>query len=177
MPFRSNGTGDVYLDTTSVSYVLNENDGGVTRRITIQRPDTSRSLFITKGAFIDIHGNTSDSMRVQITMPDERQTGIVELEVSPPDHDAVYVVFTDESWNRLDKSYVSQPGTIEITGLMPGRYIVSAFLDEDEDAEWTPGDFYRNRQPEKVIVNRDQISVRANWTIQIKWEIDYQHKE
>ena len=44
--------------------------------------------------------------------------------------------------------------------------------DEDGDGDWTPGNFYSSRQPEKVIVNRDQISVRANWTIQIKWEID-----
>ncbi len=172
MPFKKTVSGGVYLDSAEVEYVLNEKGEGVAGSFTIQRPDSSRSLFISKGTFVDIYDNSCDSMRTQIMIPDERQTGIVELEVSPPDHDAVYVVFTDASWNRFDKIRVSQPGTFEITGLMPGGYIVSAFLDEDDDGDWTPGDFYSSRQPEKVIVNRDQISVRANWTIQIKWEID-----
>lgn len=172
IPFTQGGSRDVFLDSARVTYRIDENEKGTGRGIIIPRPDSSASLYISSGVFVDIHDHINDSIGLRVSIPDERQTGILELELSPPGDGDLYVVVTDASWKPVEKTRITENMTLEITGLLPGKYILSSFLDENGDTEWTPGDFYRGRQPEKVIVNNDEIVVRANWTIQIKWEIE-----
>lgn len=47
--------------------------------------------------------------------------------------------------------------------LKPGEYNVSVVLDENANGAWDSGSFFEKRQPEKILIFPQKITLRANW--------------
>jgi hypothetical protein len=172
LPFKVIRSDNILIDTTVIEYVINQDERDFATMITVPRPDSTATLLILPGSINDINDMPNDSIDIVLSIPEERQTGILELNITPPDSGNTYVVLTDASGMRIEKLYVAETGTFEVSRLIPGKYVLSSFLDVNEDSEWTPGDFYGNIQPEKVLLNASDIVIRANWSVQIEWTID-----
>lgn len=50
-----------------------------------------------------------------------------------------------------------------LTGLLPGRYVLLAFRDEDGDGTWSPGWPWPFRPAERCAVYADTVRARARW--------------
>jgi len=51
---------------------------------------------------------------------------------------------------------------------------LKAIFDVDNNFVWTTGDFSIHRQPERVTVYTDDLTIKANWDNKITWDIDVQ---
>ena len=56
--------------------------------------------------------------------------------------------------------------------LTPGQYIIKFIHDRNNNKKWDTGNYLMRIQPERVSYYKDEISIRANWEL----EIDYSAK-
>ena len=57
------------------------------------------------------------------------------------------------------------------TGLRAGDYSIHLIQDEQEDERWSPGNYDQGILPEKVLPYPKPITIRANWDLEIEWEL------
>jgi hypothetical protein len=56
--------------------------------------------------------------------------------------------------------------------LYPQNYRLKIIEDANANGEWDTGDYLKNIQPEKVIYNSENITIRSNWDADIEWKIN-----
>ena len=58
--------------------------------------------------------------------------------------------------------------------LDPGKYKLKAIVDLDANSVWSPGNFNKWLQPEKIVFYKGTLEVRANWDIDLDepWKIE-----
>ena len=56
-------------------------------------------------------------------------------------------------------------------GLFPGKYNFKFIADEDNNKRWSPGDYWIKKQPEKVYWYKEEVTIRANWEMEIEWNL------
>ncbi|CAI8361525.1 MAG: Uncharacterised protein [Owenweeksia sp. TMED14] len=78
--------------------------------------------------------------------------------------DGIYAQWTSVS--VCDTNYVT------VSGLPPGKYTLQAFYDRNEDGFLNTGNYWTGDEPEAQIYANDPIEIKANWTIETKWEIN-----
>lgn len=57
------------------------------------------------------------------------------------------------------------------SNLKPGKYRIRAIDDRDGNGQWTPGDYFSGRQPERVLYYAKTLDVRANWDMEEIWNL------
>lgn len=68
--------------------------------------------------------------------------------------------------------YINQPiGEINLPGLIPAKYKFKFIADEDENKRWSSGDYWTKKYPEKVYWYKEEVTVRANWEMEIEWDL------
>jgi uncharacterized protein (DUF2141 family) len=55
--------------------------------------------------------------------------------------------------------------------LPPGNYWLRAIRDMNQNEKWDTGDYFAKRQPEEVINYSGPVNLRANWEMELDWEI------
>jgi hypothetical protein len=45
----------------------------------------------------------------------------------------------------------------------PGEYQVRILMDDNNNGQWDPGNYDEKRQPEKVILLPQKLSIKADW--------------
>ena len=56
--------------------------------------------------------------------------------------------------------------------ITPGKYQLKYIADSNTDSEWTTGNWKAKIQPEKVINYSSEITIRANWDLELEWFIE-----
>ncbi|MCD6202730.1 MAG: hypothetical protein J7K46_13075, partial [Bacteroidales bacterium] len=57
--------------------------------------------------------------------------------------------------------------------LNPGKYIIKAVADTNQNKKWDPGVFLKKIQPEPVAYFAKVINIKANWDVEESWEVKY----
>lgn len=63
------------------------------------------------------------------------------------------------------------PNQKKIEFLNPGKYRLKAFVDKNNNNIWDTGFYIEHKQPEKIYYYPEEINLRSNWEIEVKWEI------
>lgn len=59
---------------------------------------------------------------------------------------------------------------MNLTYLKPGSYNAKVVIDTDGNGCWTPGSLAKNKLPEKIIILKSPIEIKANWDLE-KFEL------
>ena len=81
------------------------------------------------------------------------------------------IQLTNEKGDLLRQFVVTHDQKLTFPYLKGGKYNLRAVLDSDGDGKWTPGDYWKQRQPEPVIYFNKTLELRENWDMEEKWEI------
>ena len=81
------------------------------------------------------------------------------------------IQLTNEKGDLLRQFVVTHDQKLTFPYLKGGKYNLRAVLDNDGDGKWTPGDYWKQRQPEPVIEFNKTLELRENWDMEEKWEI------
>jgi hypothetical protein len=60
--------------------------------------------------------------------------------------------------------------TVTFSYLEPGKYLSKIIFDNDNNKEWSTGNYSKKIQPEKTIFFPKEIKVRANWDVEEEWD-------
>jgi hypothetical protein len=135
---------------------------------------TDYRLRVTMDSVRDLHGASyRDSVLVmKFRTQDLRMTGSISgvLAGVPgrPPAGPVYVSANALSGAEGEKrtARLPRPGAFTIDRLFEGKYVVSAFLDEDSSATYNFGKPYPFLPSERFAVYKDTVKVRARWSVE-----------
>ena len=74
--------------------------------------------------------------------------------------------------NSLIKEYTFNEQPFLLTEIKPGKYQLKYITDNNTDGEWTTGDWESKTQAEEVINYPSEITIRANWDLELEWLIE-----
>ena len=183
----TSGMGDsvvriLHLSDSSVSYC------GVTLASNLQPSGSSRAYidFIGKAGekykftilpnhFTDIYGhNNADSLHINTEYTKIESYGNIILDItidSIADTIPLLLQLTDEKGDMLQQRIVTEGCRLTFSNLKGGKYRFRATVDTDGNHEWTPGDYWKKRQPEQIIPFEKTLELRENWDMEEKWTI------
>lgn len=123
----------------------------------------SYSLMIGDSVFFGYNGLTNDTLRTQFTTKSEKDYGSLTMNYVLPDDSKQYVATLWLKDKIIQEDRLTSTRTISYKFLNPDTYRVSVFCDENRNGRWDPGDYHTKRQPEKMHVFPQNITIRAYW--------------
>ena len=132
-------------------------------------------ILIPDSTFLGFRGYTNDTLKMSFSVQEESAFGNIFLTVEVPDDvPQVIIELTTEQGKTIDKQILTKTQELEFEFLDPGKYKLKAILDLDANGEWSPGNFAKKLQPEKIVFYDGTLEVRANWDIDLDepWKIE-----
>lgn len=64
-----------------------------------------------------------------------------------------------------------EKGKLWLEGIKPGNYRLKYISDADNNGKWSAGDYWKKQQSEMVYWYSEPINLRANWELDVNWEL------
>lgn len=137
--------------------------------------EKSYQILIPDSTFFGFRGITNDTLKLAFKIQEESAYGNVFLTVEVPEGvPQVIIELLTEQGKLVEKQILTKTDEVSFWYLDPGKYQLKATLDMDANGEWSPGNFARKLQPEKIVFYNGTLEVRANWDIDLDepWKIE-----
>jgi uncharacterized protein (DUF2141 family) len=123
------------------------------------------NLKAPKGTFISIEADTNEIFKKEIKILSEADYGTIKGKI-----ETKYKSFIIQILSKNSEVIAEQKNKInyEFKTLEPGEYFIRILVDENEDGLWSPGNINKRIEPEKVILIKDPINLRASWEMEQK---------
>ena len=139
------------------------------------QPENKYNIIIPDSVFFGIRGVTNDTIKLKFNVQEESAFGNIYITVEVPENvPQVIIELTTENGKTVDKQIITNTQELSFEYLDPGKYKLKAILDLDANGVWSPGNFNKKLQPEKIIFYNGTLEVRANWDIDLDepWKIE-----
>lgn len=153
---------DLFVDSVRVDYSISYSDFNLELEF-LHRGTNNYNITLQKGAVLSTYNNLNDS--THFTLYTKAESALAGLFINV---DTAYKNFYIELL-KDDKVLETRSSAEELkfTNLLPSKYQVRLVIDSNQDGKWTPGNYFENKQPEKVIYYDKEINLRANWELEI----------
>jgi len=132
--------------------------------------DCKYKLLLKPGTAVDIYGRTNDTLAFGFITQKADYYGTIILTLISDRYPMIIQVLSEKgeivNFKRIIKS-----GVTIFDYLAPGKYILKAIYDENNNGEWDTGNYLKHIQPEKIFLSNTTIQLRSNWENQVSWEI------
>lgn len=127
-------------------------------------------LVIEPNTFEDLYGIKNDTIRYSFKTKKLADYGNIALALNPNFSES-YILQLRKNKTIVQEDYFSGSQVINYQYLLPGDYSLRLIIDNNNDKNWTTGNYMIKQQPEKVILYEKEITIRANWDNDISWII------
>lgn len=142
----------------------------------------SYELIVEPGAFVNLAGQTNDTIKARFSTFDEEKFSklVVRVEGKTPDSKYILQLLgTGSGANAkvLEEKRGVTTGTHEFRFVQPGEARIRVIEDLNGNGVWDTGDLVSRRQPERaeIYVNRQSeevIPTKANWEIEVEMDMN-----
>ena len=126
------------------------------------------------GALNDIYGRSNlDTIVSSFTLPEESAFGSLLLKVHVSEAASPFVMQLLSSHQEVVKQEVFSAAamTFDYKNLTPDEYTLKLIFDGNQNQRWDSGNYYQQVQPEKIVFYEKSLTVRANWEMEIEWNV------
>ncbi len=121
-------------------------------------------LLIEPGTIFDINGtqNNGDTLTLNFATPE--QTGNYKFTLKDtliPYLGPIKVVIFNTNFELTLNTTLNKLN--KLSSLLPGKYTLEAWQDENNNGIWDQGNYYLNVNPEKIILKKDFILIKEKW--------------
>jgi hypothetical protein len=127
-------------------------------------------LRIPQGMFTDAFGLKNDTLEFKFQTKQVNEYGTLKLNVKLEPGNSILQLL-DEKDNVVRQTYLNKSETVYYEYLIPAIYRMRVIEDKNGNGKWDTGNYLKKRQPEKIIYNAQKINVRANWDIEMEWNV------
>ncbi|MBP6334475.1 MAG: Ig-like domain-containing protein [Bacteroidia bacterium] len=133
---------------------------------------TSYSVRIPSGQFHDIFQLPNDSLELQFTTRSETDyASLTSVVTTAANRYPMIVQLVDDKDLVFSQQIIYSDTTQTINFLSPGVYKLKFIQDSNKNGRWDSGSYLEHRQPERVYYYPESIQIRANWDVEIKWQL------
>jgi len=124
-------------------------------------------MMILPGAFTDIYNHGNDTIKLAFSVQEKAFYGNLMVSLSDIDTPMLVQLVTENEGVIKAKSAISD-GTVIFDYLPPAKYKLKFIYDVNQNKKWDTGDYFKKRQPEKVLYYVGEINIRSNWDLEVK---------
>jgi hypothetical protein len=128
------------------------------------------SYRILPGAFEDIFGLKNDTLRFDFSYRDELQYGSLVVNFAGAGDNNIIQLLSDNDYVTREAK-ISGTTSVTFNNLNPGFYRIKFISEANKNGKWDTGNYLRHIQPEETRYYPDKIVVRANWDVDVKWDL------
>lgn len=121
------------------------------------------SMLALPGTITDFYGSTSDTIKKSFKTRAFADFGNVTVNLQNVKSFPVIVQLTDEKGVVKAEKYSSGESSLRFEFLTPGKYLLRAIYDVNENEKWDTGNYLEKRKPEEIIYLPEPLDVRPNW--------------
>lgn len=132
--------------------------------------DLKYTIKVDSGAAIGLGGVTSKEFKKEFKIIGSDKYANLKVITKNSGKNPVIQLLNDKDEIIREKSEDAN-GTL-FEHLAQGDYYLRLYNDENNDGEWTPGDFKEKRHAEKVFYLNTKVHLRANWDIDQEWDVE-----
>ena len=132
-----------------------------------KKPTIQNQLYFGNAAFISIELDSSNQLSERIPPAKLEDTGIIFIEIQTKAQHFLVQLLTKDFKIIATKRNTRK---MSFEDLKPGDYQVRLVIDDNNDGQWSPGNYYKRKEPEHIIYylnekNNPTISLKANWEL------------
>jgi hypothetical protein len=138
------------------------------------KEQASYTLFFPDSVLYDIMGRSNDTTQIQFNTNSYEDYGLYLMHVvNASPYDRLMIQLLTEEEKLIRENMIGSEGTIEWDLLPPGKYVIKAYADLNRNRIWDTGDYLEKRQPEPVVYFQGVIEVRAGWSFEEDWSVEF----
>lgn len=138
------------------------------------KPEGKYQITIPDSVFFGFRGLTNDTTKLSFSMQEMSQFGNIYLTVKVPENvPQVIIELTTEKDQVISTQIITHTEKVSFKYIEAGKYKLKATYDMDSNGLWSPGNFARKLQPERIVFYKGALEVKANWDIDLEdpWEL------
>lgn len=131
------------------------------------------SMEIDSGLIQSLYGRVNDSIGVDFTILRPNQTASLKVTLTDLDSTAHYIVriLREKSPVKEEKVHLKVKQEFTTQGLVPDRYNLEIFRDDNQNGKWDAADYWTRRQPEAYrLVKGDKIRENRESEMIYSWK-------
>ncbi len=129
----------------------------------------SLTLFLEKGAFMNINGDSSQEAKFKFIPKNEEKYGILSGTVICQEPYYIFQLLNGKGKIVDSKKNATK---FEYKMLEPGEYQLKVIIDVNNNGRWDATDLDNEIPPEPIHYYKEKINLRANWELlDIKFEV------
>lgn len=130
-------------------------------------------LFIPDSVFVNIFRLGNDTIQSNFRVKDLDTYGKLIVNLNLPEFEGSFILqLTDDKGTVLKEFIDVNSGETDINLVKPASYGLKLIFDENGKGKWDTGNYGQHIQPERMEVYKEFFQVRANWDLQIDWQIN-----
>ena len=134
-------------------------------------PSENYTFKILPGALTDFFEQSNDSLRYKVTTRSMDDYGNLTLLLRNVKQFPVIVELTNAKGDVLSTEYTEENTTLNFNLIEPAVYTLRVIYDTNKNKEWDSGNYLKKRQAEEVIYFSEEIPVRANWDVNLAFDL------
>ena len=135
------------------------------------KESTGYKLTIIPGAIKDIFDYKHDSLSVIFKTQALISYGNLFINMTGVSS-GIILQFLNDKNDVIKEFALKADKKIEVNYVIPGNYNLKVIYDSNNDLKWTTGVYLKKLQPENVRFYKEKINVRANWDVEINWDLN-----
>ena len=133
----------------------------------IHNENQTFNLTLSEGAVLSTYENYNDSISLSAYSKDESALAALKINILLATDDYFIELLKEEK--VIDRIEAGEE--LIFKELLPSKYQLRLTLDSNKDGKWTAGDYFENSQAEKVIYYKEKLKLRANWELEIDFNL------
>lgn len=139
--------------------------------------DSTYFLSALPGAFTDASGRQNDTLVWMFGVNPEEYYGNLAITPIVKDSAGQYLLeLKDDKGVTVGMKAFEETTRLEFNRLPPGSYTLRLIFDTNGNGKWDSGSYREKRQPEKVVLYYEGITIRSNWDQDLEWEVEGKKK-
>lgn len=154
----------VNKDSIAMKYTMAYDDMKQELVFDFPKEESQKYTFtLMPGALKDFYEKESDTLIYKLVTKTYADYGNLRLTLANAKRFPLMLEVLNSKGN-VEAFYYSEGETkINFDSVLPDKYTLRVYYDDNKNKEWDTGDYLLKRQPEEIIYLPKEIDVRANW--------------
>lgn len=127
------------------------------------------SVVFLANSFTGINGETNDSTSLKFKNLKQEDLGTLDFKVVAFSSENLVLEIYGSKNELLQSRRFNDSIALKLKRFFPGKYRARVIFDGNNDGLWTTGNLKNKIQAERIIEYKEEIEIRANWDLELKW--------
>lgn len=132
--------------------------------------DSEYKILIEPECFKDYRGLFNDTLELEFKTTKADSYSDISIDITGIEKQVI-VQLIDGNEKLVKEQILNENKIIKFIHLKPGKYNIKLIKDNNSNQIWDTGNYSKKIQPETVIYYKEEITTKANWTNELKWDL------